>query len=217
MSQTLHLVGHIPTAELGRLYKEAGCAAERSHLHVIWLLSIGFTVKLTADVIGFTPRQLSELIGRYNRPGLDGLPIASASTGTPGEYPTETADLLFTWLNVKRRVGQLEDMLRPCFQSRAFGVGVIRPCIPGGDAGDGTFTMIQHARDRLAADTQFSHASGSRATEIMQGPPGDACSSINGGLRLLEVCVAAAVAFGRKHVIYTGEARHRRQHLPCDR
>jgi hypothetical protein len=35
MSQTLHLIAHIPTTELEHLYKTAGSAAERSHLHVI--------------------------------------------------------------------------------------------------------------------------------------------------------------------------------------
>jgi len=73
MSQTLHLVAHTPTAELERLYKAATTVIERSHLHVIWLLSRGFAAKLAADVTGFTQRWISELVGRYNQFGLDGL------------------------------------------------------------------------------------------------------------------------------------------------
>ena len=53
MSRTLHLVAHHPTADLERLYKAAATVIERSHLHVIWLLSRGFTAKLVADVTGF--------------------------------------------------------------------------------------------------------------------------------------------------------------------
>src|SRR3954454_5948352 len=74
MSQRpLHLVAHTPTAELERLYKAATTVIERSHLHIIWLLSRGFAAKLVADVTGFTQRWISELVGRYNQFGLDGL------------------------------------------------------------------------------------------------------------------------------------------------
>ena len=108
-------------------------------------------------------------------------------------------------------------MLRPRLQCIAFGRAVIRPRISGGDASDGPLAMVQYARDRFAADAQLAHTCRGRAPKIMQGPPGNARNSVNGGLRLLEVCVTAAVAFGLKHVIDTDDERHRRQHLPCDR
>ena len=73
MSQTLHLVAHTPTAELERLYKAAATVLARSHLHVLWLLSRGLAAKLVADVTGLTQRWISELVGRDNQFGLDGL------------------------------------------------------------------------------------------------------------------------------------------------
>jgi transposase len=100
MSQTLHLVAHPPTAELERLYKAAATVIERSHRHVIWLLSRGFAAKLVADVTGFTPRWISELVGRYNQFGLDGLGDGRRfNAGAKSLLDQEKLALLRHWLD----------------------------------------------------------------------------------------------------------------------
>ncbi len=100
MSRTLHLIAHTPTTELERLYKAAASVVERSHLHVLWLLSRGFTAKLVADVTGFSARWISELVGRYNRFGLDGLGDRRRfNEGAKPLLDQEKLALLRTWLD----------------------------------------------------------------------------------------------------------------------
>ena len=100
MSQTLPLVAHTPPDELARLYKAATTVIERSHRHVIWLLSRGFAAKLVADVTGFTQRWISELVGRYNQFGVDGLgDHRRFNAGAQPLLDQEKLALLRNWLD----------------------------------------------------------------------------------------------------------------------
>src|SRR5829696_8237495 len=67
------LVAHLSAGELGQRYRAARCPIERSHLHIIWLLSQGRGEREVALVTGYGRRWLGEIVRRYNAQGLDGL------------------------------------------------------------------------------------------------------------------------------------------------
>lgn len=67
------LVAHLSAGELGQRYRAARCPIERSHLHIIRLLSQGRGEREVALVTGYGRRWLGEIVRRYNAQGLDGL------------------------------------------------------------------------------------------------------------------------------------------------
>ena len=49
------LAAHLSPAELGQRYRAARCPVERSHLQIVWLLSLGRSEREVAQVTaGFT-------------------------------------------------------------------------------------------------------------------------------------------------------------------
>lgn len=73
MASRISLAPHLTTEELGHRYKAATDGVERSHLHIIWLLSQGHTGKYVAEVTGYSQTWVSKILWRYNDHGLDGL------------------------------------------------------------------------------------------------------------------------------------------------
>lgn len=67
------LVAHLSAGELGQRYRAARCPIERSHLHIIRLLSQGRGEREVALVTGYGRRWLGEIVRRHNAQGLDGL------------------------------------------------------------------------------------------------------------------------------------------------
>jgi transposase len=60
---------HLPAAELERRYKTAVEPIAKSHFHALWLLSQGYDIEETAEVLSFSTRWVRILIKRYNEGG----------------------------------------------------------------------------------------------------------------------------------------------------
>src|SRR5688572_16417640 len=83
MSGRIFVAPHHSTEELERRYKAADDGVERSHLHIIWLLSQGRSAQFVAEVTGYTPT--SKILWRYNDHGLAGL--GDGRLDNPGAAP----------------------------------------------------------------------------------------------------------------------------------
>jgi len=81
---------HVSAAELEHRYKTATEPIAKSHLHALWLLSRGYDIDETAEVLSFSTRWVRSLIKRYNAGGPDLLGDQRANNGaeptilTPG-------------------------------------------------------------------------------------------------------------------------------------
>jgi transposase len=88
MANRIHLVPHLTTEELGRRYKAMTDGIERSHLQIIWLLSQGHAAKHVAEITGYSPNWVSEILWRYNDHGVEGL--GDGRHDNPGAAPLLT-------------------------------------------------------------------------------------------------------------------------------
>ena len=70
---TPDVAAHLSPADLGRRYRAARGAIERSHLQIIWLLSQGRSEREVAAVSGYGRRWIGAIVPRYNEAGPDGL------------------------------------------------------------------------------------------------------------------------------------------------
>jgi transposase len=59
--------------ELRWRYRDAADPVERSHFHMLWLLSCGESVTSCAKRVGYSGRWVSEVLARYNAEGPSGL------------------------------------------------------------------------------------------------------------------------------------------------
>lgn len=69
MPRRIQLADHLPVAELGRRYRAAHDAIERSHLQIVWLAAQGRTRAEITAVTGYQARWISAIIRRYNQGG----------------------------------------------------------------------------------------------------------------------------------------------------
>src|SRR5881275_2325681 len=67
------LAAHLSPAELGQRYRAARCPVERSHLQIVWLLSLGRSEREVAQVTGYGRRWVGEVARRYDEDGPGGL------------------------------------------------------------------------------------------------------------------------------------------------
>src|SRR3954469_12367493 len=67
------LAAHLSPAELGQGYRAARCPVERSHLQIVWLLSLGRSEREVAQVTGYGRRWVGEVARRYDEDGPGGL------------------------------------------------------------------------------------------------------------------------------------------------
>src|SRR3954453_2941494 len=67
------LAAHLSPAELGQRYRAARCPVERSHLQIVWLLSLGRSEREVAQVTGYGRRWVGEVARRYEEEGPGGL------------------------------------------------------------------------------------------------------------------------------------------------
>src|SRR4051795_4772704 len=67
------LAAHLSAAELGQRYRAARCPVERSHLQIVWLLSLGRSEREVAQVTGYGRRWVGEVARRYDEDGPGGL------------------------------------------------------------------------------------------------------------------------------------------------
>ena len=73
---------HLSTIELEHRYKTAAEPIAKSHFHALWLLSRGYDIDETAEVLSFSTRWVRILIKRYNEGGPHLLGDQRANNGT---------------------------------------------------------------------------------------------------------------------------------------
>lgn len=74
MSRTVKLEEHLTAEQLRARYREAKDPAERSHAQIVWLIARGESAKRAAEISGYSPRWVSEVVRRYNEGGPEALP-----------------------------------------------------------------------------------------------------------------------------------------------
>ena len=73
MTRKPRVVDHLSSEELRQGYRAARDPVERSHYHMLWLLSCGESVVSCAKRVGYSGRWVSEVLARYNADGPSGL------------------------------------------------------------------------------------------------------------------------------------------------
>lgn len=73
---------HLSGAELEHGYKTASEPIAKSHFHALWLLSQGYDIDETAEVLSFSTRWVRSLIKRYNEGGPELLGDQRVNNGT---------------------------------------------------------------------------------------------------------------------------------------
>jgi transposase len=67
------IISHLSGAELATRYRKAADLVERSHFHIIWLLSLGKRVREVSEVTGYCANWIRILARRYNLRGPEAL------------------------------------------------------------------------------------------------------------------------------------------------
>ena len=83
---------HLSATELEHRYKTATEPIAKSHFHALWLLSQGYDLDETAEILSFSTRWVRLLLKRYNEGGPELLGDQRANNGT--EPTILTADAL---------------------------------------------------------------------------------------------------------------------------
>jgi transposase len=73
---------HLSAAELEQRYKTAAEPIAKSHFHALWLLSRGYDIDETAEILSFSTRWVRILIKRYNEGGCELLGDQRVNNGT---------------------------------------------------------------------------------------------------------------------------------------
>src|SRR5919107_3904144 len=73
MPKRLELSPHASTEELEHRYRKAKDPVERSHRHIVWLLSEGRSTEEVCEVTGYSPGWVRRIAHRYNEQGVEGL------------------------------------------------------------------------------------------------------------------------------------------------
>jgi transposase len=69
MARRTKLEPHLSEEELKQRYRCADDPAERSHFHLLWLISQGKTQAEVAKIVGYSERWVQEVVKRYNARG----------------------------------------------------------------------------------------------------------------------------------------------------
>lgn len=95
MPRCLSLTPHLSDAELERRYRTCRDPVERSHWHIVWLVSQGHTCPAVARLTGYSETWLRTLVHRYNATGPAGLvDRRHANPGQPPLVPPAVRDEL---------------------------------------------------------------------------------------------------------------------------
>jgi transposase len=73
MAGRTKLQPHLRAEELKERYRTATDRAERTHFHVLWLISQGETQVRTAQLVGISDRWVQEIVKRYNAGGVEAM------------------------------------------------------------------------------------------------------------------------------------------------
>ena len=76
------IMPHLSIAELEQGYHTATEPIAKSHFHALWLLSRGYDIDETAEILSFSTRWVRILIKRYNEGGPSRLGDQRANNGT---------------------------------------------------------------------------------------------------------------------------------------
>jgi len=82
---------HLSSAELEHRYETAREPIAKSHFHALWLLSRGYDIDETAEILSFSTRWVRILINRYNDGGPDRLGDQRINNGTEPRILTPQA------------------------------------------------------------------------------------------------------------------------------
>jgi transposase len=82
---------HLSAAELEHRYETAAEPIAKSHFHALWLLSRGYDIEETAEILSFSTRWVRSLIKRYNEGGPERLGDQRVHNGTEPSILTATA------------------------------------------------------------------------------------------------------------------------------
>lgn len=82
---------HLSSAELEHRYATAADPIAKSHFHALWLLSRGYDIEETAEILSFSTRWVRSLIKRYNEGGPERLGDQRVHNGTEPTILTPAA------------------------------------------------------------------------------------------------------------------------------
>jgi len=82
---------HLSAAELEHRYETASEPIAKSHFHALWLLSRGYDIEETAQILSFSTRWVRSLIKRYNEGGPERLGDQRVHNGTEPTILTAAA------------------------------------------------------------------------------------------------------------------------------
>jgi transposase len=85
MPRTVSLVPHLAACDLEHRYRQSGDPIERSHWHMIWLVSQGHSGAAVARLTGYSDTWVLTVIHRYNDLGPAGL--VDRRRTAPGQPP----------------------------------------------------------------------------------------------------------------------------------
>lgn len=73
MAGRTKLAPHLRPEELRQRYRTTTDTSERTHYHVLWLISQGQTQARAAEVVGISARWVQEIVRRYNAEGVEAM------------------------------------------------------------------------------------------------------------------------------------------------
>jgi transposase len=82
---------HLSPAELEHRYETASEPIAKSHFHALWLLSQGYDIEETAEILSFSTRWVRSLVKRYNECGPERLGDQRVHNGTEPSILTPAA------------------------------------------------------------------------------------------------------------------------------
>lgn len=82
---------HLSAVELEGRYETATEPIAKSHFHALWLLSRGYDIEETAEILSFSTRWVRSLIKRYNEGGPERLGDQRVHNGTEPTILTAAA------------------------------------------------------------------------------------------------------------------------------
>lgn len=85
MPRYLTLAPHLSSDELEQHYRRSHDPVERSHWHMLWLLSGGHRIPAVATMTGYSAKWIRTVLHRYNADGPDG--VSDRRHANPGQPP----------------------------------------------------------------------------------------------------------------------------------
>ena len=73
MPKRLRLEEHLCSEELESCYRKTKDPVLRTHLLIVWQLSLGKTTRQVSEATGYSPEWIREISLRYNKDGVEGL------------------------------------------------------------------------------------------------------------------------------------------------